>query len=31
MTVKSLFMETVPAMHPAVPSGVSDSAGVKVC
>ena len=31
VTVKSLFMETVPAMHPVVPSGVSDSAGVKVC
>ena len=29
--MKSLFMETVPAIVPTVPIGVSDSANIKVC
>ena len=29
--MKSLFMETVPSMNPAVPSDVSEGAGVEVC
>ena len=31
VTVESLFLEAVSAMPTNVPSGVSDSAGVKVC
>ena len=29
--MKSLFMDTVPSMNPAVPSDVSEGADVEVC